>query len=456
MTRGPNIGTPPAPDKWEIVREKAAGAQPGFTAQDARGETWFISFDSRKNPEGASGSTLAATKFFWALGYNQVETFVTTVNPATLTIGPKATHRRPSGERTRFNHDDVDEVLERSARNRDGTYRATAGRLLPGKILGRFRYEGTRPDDPNDVVPHEHRRELRALRVFGAWVNLTDLKAGNTLDTLVEQNGRSIVKHILQDVGSTMGMANGSSDWNLGYEYFYEGGVSKRRFASFGFALSPWQTIPYKEYPSVGRFEGDHFDPTTWKPHTPTIAYVEMRADDAFWGAQRVMAFSDDLIRAAVHTGQYSDPEAEAYLVSVLIKRRDAIGRAYLPAINPVVNPRLDDAGALTFENAAVTADVAKPPAGYRAVWSRFDNATGTTTPIGETQSTGVSMSAPGEVKGIANGFVQIDISADSADHPSWRQPVRTHFRRTSGGWKLVGLQRLPAAASESAAGNSR
>jgi hypothetical protein len=166
LVRGPNVGTPPASDKWEIVREKSAGAHPGFTARDAKGETWFLSFDSPKNPEGASGSTVAATKFFWALGYNQVETFITIVNPSTLTIDPSATRRRPTGERTRFGRDDMDEVLERAARNPDGTYRATAGRLLPGKLLGGFRYDGTRPDDPNDVVPHEHRRELRALRVF--------------------------------------------------------------------------------------------------------------------------------------------------------------------------------------------------------------------------------------------------------------------------------------------------
>ena len=92
-------------------------------------------------------------------------------------------------------------VLDKVARNADGTYRVAAGRVLPGKILGGFRYAGTRPDDPNDIVPHEHRRELRALRVFGAWTNLTDLKAGNTLDTLVTENGRGVVKHYLQDVG---------------------------------------------------------------------------------------------------------------------------------------------------------------------------------------------------------------------------------------------------------------
>src|SRR5678815_5465578 len=84
-------------------------------------------------------------------------------------------------DRTPFTRDDIDSILENVARRPDGTYRVVAGRLLPGKILGNFRYEGTRPDDPNDVVPHERRRELRALRVFGAWTNLTDLKSKNTI-----------------------------------------------------------------------------------------------------------------------------------------------------------------------------------------------------------------------------------------------------------------------------------
>jgi hypothetical protein len=42
-----------------------------------------------------------------------------------------------------------------------------------------------------------------------------------------------------------------------------------------------------------------------------------------------VAAFLDELIRAAVHTGEYSDPNAEKYLADVLIKRRDKVVRTY-------------------------------------------------------------------------------------------------------------------------------
>ena len=457
IARGPNVGAAPAPERWVIIREKSAGVHPGFTARDANGDTWFVSFDDPANPEGATAAVVVATKLFWAMGYNQVETFLTTFDPAKAVIDPKATKRRPSGARTPFTRDDLNEVLERAARSEDGTYRAVAGRLLPGKVLGGFRYSGTRPDDPNDIVPHEHRRELRALRVFGAWTNLTDLKAGNTIDTLVTENGKGIVKHLLQDVGSTFGMANGPHEWDIGWEHFYEPAASRRRLFSFGFALSPWQTVKYREYSSIGRFEGDQFDPRTWRPQTPTTAFMELRADDAFWAARRVMAFSDELIRAAVQTGGYSDSAAEHHLGSMIIKRRDAVGRAYLTAVNPVVGPRLDEAGTLTFDNAAVDAGFARPPAQYRASWSLFDNTTGGTTPIDETQSAEPSMAAPRQLSRASGTFVQVDIAADSPEYPSWRQAVRIHFRRTESGWKLVGLQRLPdVTAAGSVAGNMR
>jgi hypothetical protein len=443
FVRGPHAGPPPNPERWIFTREKSSGYAPGFTARDADGETWFLSFDPPGNPEGATAAMVIASKIFWALGYNQVETFITTVDPRRLRIDPKATMRRPNGKRTRVTLADVEAVFARAARNPDGTYRAAAGRLLPGRTLGPFRYEGTRPDDPNDLVDHQHRRELRALRVFGAWTNLTDLKAGNTLDTLVYVNGRWVVRHYLQDVGSTFGMgANGPHDWDEGFEYFYQGHSSRRRLLSLGFALSPWQTTPYTVYPSVGRFESEAFDPEEWKPHAPTTAYIEMLPDDAFWAARRVAAFDDDLIRALVHTGQFSDPVAERHLAAILMQRRDKIALAYLTAINPLIDPRLSVDGELAFDNAAVDHAVAKPPDAYRGAWWHFDNSTGRGAFLGETRDRNPALRAPKPLPPSSGAMIEIDVTTEGSWHPKWERPVRLYFRRSEDKWILVGLDR--------------
>ena len=171
---------------------------------------------------------------------------------------------------------------------------------------------------------------------------------------------------------------------------------------------------------------------------------MEMRDDDAFWAARRVAAFSDDLIRAAVHTGEFSDRAAEKHLGDVLIKRRDKIASVYLTAVNPIVSPRLDVAGRLSFGNAAVAAGVAATPTAYRASWSRFDNATGETRPLGETQSQTAVIDPPATLPRAAGSMIAVAISANSTAHASWQQPVRAYFRREGEGWKLVGLERVP------------
>ena len=62
---------------------------------------------------------------------------------------------------------------------------------------------------------------------------------------------------------------------------------------------------------------------------------------------------------------------------------------------------------------------------------------------IGQTESATTTIRAPSALPAGAGAFVEVDITADSAAHPTWQQPVRTWFRRTGDGWKLVGLDRL-------------
>jgi hypothetical protein len=440
--RGPLSGSGPAPGTWTIIAPKAAGAAPGFIMRDSKNDLWFVSFDGRGHPEAATGAILVANKIFWTLGYWQVENHLTVVRPDALTIAESATIRPPSGIRRKLTRGDVDAIFRRAHRSPDGSYRAVAARGVEGRPIEGFHYFGTRSDDPNDIVPHEHRRELRALKVFGAWTNLVDMKAGNTLDTVVSVSGRPIVRHYLQDVGSTFGTgANGPHEFFEGWEYLQQGNLTMKRLLTFGFFIRRWQTVDYPDHETIGRFEGDAFDPAQWKPRVPTAAFLHARADDNFWAARRVMAFSDEMIRAVAATGQYSDAAAVEHLAQTLMKRRDAIGRAYLMAINPVTDPLLDGGGVLTFHNAAVDAGVATPPASYRARWFSFDNATGESRSVGETSGPAGRLQAPGSLPDSRGACIRIELTA-TGGNTAWK-PVDVYFRRQDAGvWRLVGLDR--------------
>src|SRR5258705_11960627 len=98
IARGVNSDTAPAPERWVLLREKSAGTNPGFTARDANGQTWFLQFDAPEFPGASTAAVEINSKLFWPLGYNQVETFITTFDPARLEIDPAATAKRPNGE----------------------------------------------------------------------------------------------------------------------------------------------------------------------------------------------------------------------------------------------------------------------------------------------------------------------------------------------------------------------
>jgi hypothetical protein len=97
----------------------------------------------------------------------------------------------------------------------------------------------------------------------------------------------------------------------------------------------------------------------------------------------------------------------------------------------------------LTFRNAAVDARVAAAPAGYRADWFAFDNATGESRAIGNTSTGAPRMQAPAGLAGISSDFIRILLGASGGPNPSWKRPVQAYFRREAGGWRLVGFERL-------------
>jgi hypothetical protein len=342
---------------------------------------------------------------------------------------------------------DLDRLLVRAARRPDGSYRALASKALPGRPVGPFSYHGIRDDDPNDLIPHEHRRELRGLRVFAAWINHVDIKSENSLDTLIAgEDGHKAIRHNLLDFGSTLGSAGiGPQDRRSGHEYVVDEKPILLSLLTLGLHVRPWMKTPDVVIPSLGRFDAEGFEPDQWKPTFPNRALLNARADDTFWAARRVAAFSDDAIRAVAATGEYSDPRAAGTIASVLTERRDKIARAWLTNINPLVDFSIDTTGFMTFDNAASAARVAPPADAYRIQWLRFDNASGTATPVGGiVTSTEPKASVPGELRGGAD-LIEAEVAAVHPMYRQWARPVRVWFRRRGPEWQLVGLQRLPA-----------
>jgi hypothetical protein len=444
--RGPSDDRGPAAGTWAVSR-KANGVSPGFTITDPAGQRYFLKFDPPGEPELGTATEVIVTRLFHAIGYHVPQANIAALRREDLTIAADAVVRTRSGGRRPMTTEDIEEQLSRAHRNPDGSYRVVAGAALAGRPVEGFLYTGTRADDPNDLIPHEDRRELRGLRVFSAWVNHTDAKAINSLDTVVTDNGRSHVRHHLIDFNAALGSSGiGERERRDGYEYLAETGPAKRALFAFGFYVRPWMLVDYPEYRGIGRFEAGSFAPASWRPRVPNPAYVRSRPDDTFWAARKLTAMTDDLIRAAVRAGQLTDPKAEAFLAAALIERRNRIARVFLTAVNPVVDPALSADGTLTFGNAAVQhAEAAAPPA-YRTAWHQFDNASGETRRIGEADGSATGVRAPAGLPSEPGAFVRVDISATADGHPSWAAPVHAYFRRGGGGWSLVGFDRMPDA----------
>ncbi len=445
LVRGPNSLETLTAAAWTIVAGKNSGLQPGFRAviTDAPDRQLYqVEFDPPGHPELATGAEMIGTLLYHAIGYHVVENYIISLDPDAITIDPKARYRDRDGRSRPFTRETLSQVLARAARNADGTYRALASRFAAGKPVGQFRYYGTRPDDPNDIYQHEHRRELRAARVFAAWVNHDDSRANNTLDMLEGDGETTAIRHYMFDFGSIMGSGTiGPDNARSGRGYLIDRAAAWRILRTFGLWAPEWarrRIGPY--HPSVGPFTANGFEPDEWKPEYPNTAFLNMRADDAFWGARRVGAFTDAQLRLLAEQARYSDPAATAQVVDALIGRRDEIRKTWLTAVTPLVAPALVD-GRLRFANAPVDAGVAKAPTHYVVQWQRFDNETGLHTDAGTPVSVAIPEAALPSVL-ATDGFVAARVHASHPEYRHWSRPVAFYFRCKGTQCTPVGLYR--------------
>ena len=323
----------------------------------------------------------------------------------------------------------------------DGRIRVIASLNLEGRPIGPRKFWGTRGDDANDVLLHEDRRELRALRLFSAWLNHDDSRSINSLDMFVAGEGeRGHVKHYLIDFSSTLG--SGSRGGRItpqskraGNEYLLDWGAFWKVTFSLGLWDRKWRNVEFPDYPEIGNLEADFFQPHLWVPEYPNVAFKRMLNDDAFWAAHIIEQFSDEAIRAIVATGRYFDPEAARYLADTLIARRDKCVDHYYRQLSPLHGFQIEDAH-LTFDNLGEARGLAGVD-GYEVQWHSFDNDDETRVAIGSTE---IEPSRSLAIPDSPEHFLVVRLRTKSSQ-PEWHKFVDVYLRNTSPP-TVVGIER--------------
>jgi hypothetical protein len=430
-----------------VIRGKAEGITPGFTIEDARGDVYFIKLDPPDYPNMASAADVIGTKFFHAIGFNVPENYIAYIRPDQVQLSPSATISGAGRKDAPMTEHDLATIFERTRSRPDGRYRVIASLRLSGRPLGPFKFFGVRGDDPNDIFPHQDRRELRGYRLFCAWLNHDDSRAINTLDMFVAENNSGHIKHHLIDFASTLG--SGSvipQNPRAGNEYLLELSPLLKSALTLGIWDRAWREVEYPDLPEIGRFEADFFEPEAWRPEHPNQAFLRMRNGDAFWAARIISRFSDEAIQAIVHTGEFDDPEAERYLGDCLIRRRDKIVAEYFARLNPL-HDFVVRAERLDFANLGARAGLGIAEH-YEYQWFAFDNRHETSEPIaGPSQTSGTSIPLPQQAS--QHEFLLARIRTHCPCQPAWTKAVDVYLR--AGGapagpeqaaWILVGIER--------------
>ncbi len=440
IARGPSGGGPPELP-LTVTAGKASGITPGFTVRDARGKIYFVKFDPAPHPNLSTAAEVIGKSFFHAIGYNVPESYIAYLRLEDLTIAPGAEVRVNGQTKVAMDREFLETMLGSSARRPDGSTRAVASLAVDGEPIGPFQFLGTRPDDPNDVIPHEHRRELRGYRVFCAWLNHDDSRAINTLDSYVGAPGAGHVRHYLIDFSSTLGSGSDTrrriapQNPRAGNEYIVDLRSAWKAFYTLGIRDSAWRHVPYAypQYAEAGRIESDYFDPALWKPEYPNPAFDRMLADDGFWAAKIVARFEDEAIRAIVATGDFLSREAEGFLADTIIRRRDKVVAHYFRELNPLDRFSVEG-DSLAFRNLGRERGLAEV-SGYDYEWFSFENETGALTPLGargRTASEGIPL------PGSDSTLLMVRIRTLSETEPSWQKAVDVYLRSD----RVVGIAR--------------
>jgi hypothetical protein len=430
LLRGPlKYGPPQAPIK--IISGKFAGLTPGFIAEDSRGIEYLFKFDPKDFPGIESTAALIANRLFWGFGYNVPEDYFYYLSKEDLYL-------EPSSSLTQTN---VDSIFGRASQEEYGWIRCTVSKVIDGIILGPFSANGVRKDDPNDRIPHEKRRTLRALRVFSAFANYTDLRLDNTLDVYVGKPNKGYVKHYLLDFGGALG-AFSAEEQNLweGSNHLFSFSETSKNLITAGLYVQDWERLEYTPWKSVGAFESKIFRPEKWRETYPFTPVHQSRPADNYWAAKILGALKYEHIEMLVRGANYPEVEAADYVIKILMERQKKTVEYFLTQVSPVepVNFRNEELHCKDMAKILIGGDYIN--ARYQIQFFDDSGKEVAKHKMMENKEAHFQVTIPEELINKANGYLRVDIKVFWEDRTA-PTPAQFHIRRGNGGTlQLVGV----------------
>jgi hypothetical protein len=338
---------------WLIDHGKTDGSSPGFRVSIPGRGKYLFKGEPTDQPERPSAASVIGAAAYAAAGFNTSCEQIVYFRPSLLKLAPGLKSAANFSLPQPFDQKAVDKILK-DCPHRGDLVRMQASAWLPGYLIGPFNYTGTRADDPNDIIPHDDRRELRGGRLLAAWIDHFDARAQNSLDSWISASpvrkanpsaSPGHVVHYYLDTSDCLG-----SEWaweqisrRLGYSYVFDWGDMAQDLFSLGIPSRPWDRVRRAPEETIfGFFDVANFEPEQWKNEYPNAAFSRMTERDGAWMARILARFTPEVVEALGRAGEFSEPRRTVYLTSVLQGRLDKILGRYLTRLSPLADVRID------------------------------------------------------------------------------------------------------------------
>ncbi len=437
---------------WVVVGGKPDGSNPGFQVKDGSGVRQLVKVDGTLQPERATASDVIGAAMFHAAGYWVPCNRVVFIRKDQMRLKEGAEVKRTNGTVEPLTQETIDQIMSKATEVSPGLFRVSVSEFIPGRPIGPWRYEGVRKDDPNDTIPHEHRRSNRGMRLLAAWFDHVDTRQENTMLAWMQVGDGELgyTRHYRIDFGDGFGIIQGPDGipQRLGHAGYFDLGQMSSDFVTFGLQNRPWFDKEMgKAGVRLGYYRAEPFSYDPWQPGYPNPAFDEATESDYAWMARILARFTPSHIKALVERGRVRDPVMKSEMIRIMTVRRRKMLERYLTRLSPLTWPDLRGSE-LCLQDVAVWSkirDIATRKYAARAYVE------GRRRPrsleIRKEDDAYVCARLP-EVETDGQRYLVVDVEAGSAgrDAPG---PARIHlYGAGNGSFMLVGLER-PAAGGE-------